>query len=254
MSSAPHYSGSMTLPPSPCWPRSAEQTSRPRRVSCSGPLRGGHRLCSTASSRRRRHWRPRACAQMQLPGGWPGTARRSRRSPLRCRRWVLNPSSTCSFALVKAPAHSSPSRCYVRRRQRWPRWRLSTKPVCPTAMSDLGAGLRLAVTTLTVLRLRPGRIDRPAARVAMTCAPLIGLAIGALAAAAAYVARELWHSSSIAALVALLTIAACSGLLHLDGLADTADGVLAPAGRDRLAIMKQPGIGAFGTAAVLFVL
>jgi adenosylcobinamide-GDP ribazoletransferase len=120
-------------------------------------------------------------------------------------------------------------------------------------MGELGAGIRLAMTTLTIFRLRPGRVDRSTARLAMVCAPLIGLAIGALAAAAAYGARELWHSSSIAALAALLTIAGCSGLLHLDGLADTADGLLAPAGRDRLAIMKTPGVGAFGTAALVFV-
>jgi adenosylcobinamide-GDP ribazoletransferase len=121
-------------------------------------------------------------------------------------------------------------------------------------MGDLASGLRLAVTTLTVLRLPTGRVDRATARIAMLCAPLVGLAMGALAALVAYAARQLWHSSAIAALAALITLAATSGLLHLDGLADTADGLGAPAGRDRLAIMKTPGIGAFGAAALVFVL
>jgi adenosylcobinamide-GDP ribazoletransferase len=48
-----------------------------------------------------------------------------------------------------------------------------------------------------------------------------------------------------------------TGALHLDGLADTADGLLAHKGVDReqrLAIMKAPDVGAFGVAAVVVVL
>lgn len=119
---------------------------------------------------------------------------------------------------------------------------------------DLTAGLRFAVSTLTVARLPTGRVDRDAARVGMLFAPWVGLALGALTAAVAYGARLLWPSALLPAVVTIATLAAASGLLHLDGLADTADGFGAPAGRDRLEIMRTPTIGAFGVVVVVLVL
>jgi adenosylcobinamide-GDP ribazoletransferase len=119
---------------------------------------------------------------------------------------------------------------------------------------DVTAGLRLAVTTLTLFRLPTGRVDRRAARVAMTAAPLVGLVLGALAAVVGYGARSLWESGTLTAVAVVITVEWASGLLHLDGLADTADGLGAPAGRDRLAIMATSGVGAFGVAAVFAVL
>jgi adenosylcobinamide-GDP ribazoletransferase len=45
-----------------------------------------------------------------------------------------------------------------------------------------------------------------------------------------------------------------TGFLHLDGLADSADGLLPPLHRDRrLQIMSQPDVGAFGVGAVVVV-
>jgi adenosylcobinamide-GDP ribazoletransferase len=122
------------------------------------------------------------------------------------------------------------------------------------ASRDVLAGLRLAASTLTVLRLPAGRIDRSAARNAMVVAPLAGLALGAMAAAVGYAARAGWHSSLVAAVLTVLTLWLSTGLLHVDGLADTADAIGAPPGRDRLAIMKQPTVGAFGISALAVVL
>ncbi|GAA0809179.1 adenosylcobinamide-GDP ribazoletransferase [Spirilliplanes yamanashiensis] len=115
-------------------------------------------------------------------------------------------------------------------------------------------GLRLAVTTLTVLPVRAGRVDRAAARVAMTAAPLVGAALGGVLGAL------LWAAGLVlpAAVAAVLTVAAAALLtrgLHLDGLADTVDalGSYRP-GPGALEIMKKPDIGPFGVAAIALVL
>ncbi len=59
----------------------------------------------------------------------------------------------------------------------------------------------------------------------------------------------------VAALVVVGLDAALTGMLHLDGLADTADGLLPPIGRERrLAIMRSPELGAFGVVALVLTL
>jgi adenosylcobinamide-GDP ribazoletransferase len=79
---------------------------------------------------------------------------------------------------------------------------------------------------------------------------LVGLAVGLVW----WGASELWPPL-LAAVLAVAADAALTGMLHLDGLADTADGLLPPVDRDRrLAIMAAPDIGAFGLVALLVVL
>lgn len=85
--------------------------------------------------------------------------------------------------------------------------------------------------------------------------PLIGALLGALLGGVDLLARE-WLSPRAADALLLALLALATGALHLDGLADSADGLLAP-GRDRaarLAIMRDAGIGAFGVLALLGVL
>lgn len=78
---------------------------------------------------------------------------------------------------------------------------------------------------------------------------LVGLAVGAVW----WGAGELWPPL-LAALLAVVTDAALTGMLHLDGLADAADGLLPPIDRSRrLAIMATPDVGAFGATALLVV-
>ena len=121
--------------------------------------------------------------------------------------------------------------------------------------SRFASGLRLAVTTFTVLPLRPGRIDRPAAAVAMALAPAVGAALGALLGAAllglaALSAPPLVAGAAVVGLGALLTRS-----LHLDGLADTVDALGShkpPAAA--LEIMKKPDVGPFGVVALSVVL
>lgn len=79
---------------------------------------------------------------------------------------------------------------------------------------------------------------------------LVGLAVGAVW----WAAGELWPPV-LAAVLAVVADAALTGMLHLDGLADSADGLLPPTDRDRrLAIMSTPDVGAFGLVAVVLVL
>ena len=75
--------------------------------------------------------------------------------------------------------------------------------------------------------------------------PLVGLAIGAVAAAVFAGAASLWPAP-VPALLALASGLLMTGGLHEDGLADTADGLGGATREDRLAIMKDPRLGAFG--------
>ena len=67
-------------------------------------------------------------------------------------------------------------------------------------------------------------------------------------------AGELW-APAVAATIAVAADLALTGALHVDGLADTADGVLPHLDRPRrLEVMSQPDVGAFGVATVVVTL
>ncbi|MFE9118110.1 adenosylcobinamide-GDP ribazoletransferase [Streptomyces sp. NPDC007172] len=116
-------------------------------------------------------------------------------------------------------------------------------------------GVRFAFGTLTVFPARITRWDRSAARAGMTLAPLAGLAVGLCAAAAG---AGLWALGAGALLAGVVSTAAPAVLtrgLHLDGLADVADGLgSAKPAEDALRIMKQSDIGPFGVITLLFCL
>jgi adenosylcobinamide-GDP ribazoletransferase len=116
-------------------------------------------------------------------------------------------------------------------------------------------GLRFAFGTLTVLPVEVTRWDRDAARAGMLCAPLAGLAVGVAAACAGLLLLFLGAGSLLAAVATAAVPAVLTRGLHLDGLADTADGLGSgkPAD-DALRIMKQSDIGPFGVLALVFTL
>ncbi|MGI5354821.1 adenosylcobinamide-GDP ribazoletransferase [Streptomyces sp. CA-252508] len=116
-------------------------------------------------------------------------------------------------------------------------------------------GLRFAFGTLTVLPVRVGRWDREAARAGMLWAPLAGLVVGLASAAAGGLLLLLGAGPLLAAVASAAVPAVLTRGLHLDGLADTADGL--GSGRpaeDALRIMKQSDIGPFGVITLLLVL
>ncbi|MFL9659742.1 adenosylcobinamide-GDP ribazoletransferase [Streptomyces sp. PB17] len=116
-------------------------------------------------------------------------------------------------------------------------------------------GLRFAFGTLTVLPVKVTRWDRPAARGGMLWAPLAGLTVGVLAAGTGLLLLALGAGPLLAAVATASVPAVLTRGLHLDGLADTADGLGSgkPA-EDALRIMKQSDIGPFGVLTLLFTL
>ncbi|MEV5973635.1 adenosylcobinamide-GDP ribazoletransferase [Streptomyces sp. NPDC051921] len=116
-------------------------------------------------------------------------------------------------------------------------------------------GLRFAFGTLTVIPARITRWDRDAARAGMLWAPLAGLVVGLFAAAVGGVFLLLGSGPLLAAVLTVAVPALLTRGLHLDGLADTADGLgSAKPAEDALRIMKQSDIGPFGVITLLFVL
>lgn len=116
--------------------------------------------------------------------------------------------------------------------------------------------LRLAVGTLTLLPTRPpADVDKPVAGAAMLIAPVAVLPL-AVVWGLGHAATRI--SSVSALLVGVLVIAATalySRGLHLDGLADTVDGLSASHDPQRaLAVMKTGDVGPGGAASLVLVL
>lgn len=116
-------------------------------------------------------------------------------------------------------------------------------------------GIRFAFGTLTVLPARVTRWDRETARAGMLWAPLAGLVVGLAAAGAGTVLLLLGAGPLLAAVASVAVPALLTRGLHLDGLADTADGLgSGKPSEDALRIMKQSDIGPFGVITLLLVL
>lgn len=112
-----------------------------------------------------------------------------------------------------------------------------------------------ALSLFSVVPVRvPATIPDGEARAALRWLPAVGLGLGALAALPLVAVRE-WapHATLVGAVLAVGLLVLLTRGLHLDGLADTADGLGSRAPAERaLAIMRQSDIGPFGVLAVLF--
>jgi len=123
----------------------------------------------------------------------------------------------------------------------------------PPLQSRLVAGARLSVGLLTVLPVGSPRADRATAARAILFAPLVGAALGTAAGLAVWGLGELGAAPLIAAVLAIAALAGITRGLHLDGLADTADGL--GSRRDAagaLEVMKASDIGPFGVLTIVF--
>jgi adenosylcobinamide-GDP ribazoletransferase len=109
--------------------------------------------------------------------------------------------------------------------------------------------VRRALSFLTVL----GRAAEPNERT-LSWFPLVGIGVGAIVGTTWWLADRVWPAA-LAAVIAVGVDAAVTGCLHLDGLADAADGLLPAVGRTRrFEIMADPRVGAFGAVVLVLVL
>ncbi|MEV2266265.1 adenosylcobinamide-GDP ribazoletransferase [Nonomuraea africana] len=118
-------------------------------------------------------------------------------------------------------------------------------------MAGWGAGLRFSVGTLSVFPVRVDRVDREVAGQAMVLAPAVGLALGSVSCLPLLVPG----SGLLEAALALGLLTVLTRALHLDGLADLADGLGSgkPAAQ-ALDIMKKSDIGPFGVVTLVLTL
>jgi cobalamin 5'-phosphate synthase/cobalamin synthase len=110
-------------------------------------------------------------------------------------------------------------------------------------------GARRAVAFLTPL----GGAVAPAPD-ALPWFPIVGSAIGAALGGLWWATDRVWSPAVAASLVVAADLG-LTGMLHLDGLVDSADGLLSHLDRSRrLEVMSAPDVGAFGIAVAGAVL
>ena len=108
--------------------------------------------------------------------------------------------------------------------------------------------LRLALGLLTVIPVGRAETDPATARNAMLLAPVAGV-VAAVPGVLVLLAFD--RPSLVLAAIAVASLAALTGGLHWDGLADTADGFAVPRGRsDPLAVMQRSDLGPVGALAI----
>jgi adenosylcobinamide-GDP ribazoletransferase len=109
--------------------------------------------------------------------------------------------------------------------------------------------LRAAVSFLTVLPVANAD-GSPGERLGRAYFPAIGALIG-FAAGVAFVIAASVTTPLLGAAVAVAVLAVMTGALHLDGLADSIDGLMTrgDAAR-RLEVMRDPRLGSYGVTAI----
>lgn len=117
------------------------------------------------------------------------------------------------------------------------------------------AELRIAASFLTIVPILPrGRIDDESVAASFGWFPLVGFAIAVALSIEDFILAR-FFDLTVRSILIVLSLTIVTGVLHLDGLADTADAL--GAGRDRsraLEILRDSQIGSFGAAAIFFAL
>jgi adenosylcobinamide-GDP ribazoletransferase len=116
-------------------------------------------------------------------------------------------------------------------------------------MTALATDLRAAVALLTRW---PVSVAAGTARAGAAAFPLVGLAVGVVGAIPVLVLGA--GQPVLAAFAALGLVAVATGGLHLDGLADTADALMAPDASRAEAARRDPRVGSGGVISLVLVI
>lgn len=116
--------------------------------------------------------------------------------------------------------------------------------------------MRFAASLLTVLPVRIDvEVDRSLAAWAIGSSPLVGVAIGAVGTGLLAGLPLIGAPALLAGLLVVGALALLTRGMHVDGLADTADGLGCYGPPERaLAVMKDGGAGPFGVVTLIVVL
>jgi adenosylcobinamide-GDP ribazoletransferase len=126
----------------------------------------------------------------------------------------------------------------------------------PTQRARVLRAVRVALAFLTILpaRFRDGAATEADVAAARYAFPVVGLAIGLVLATLSAALGYGRAAPSLAAFLLVAAWAAISGGLHLDGLADSGDGLFLRGDADRrLVAMRDPHVGSFGLMAIVLV-
>jgi adenosylcobinamide-GDP ribazoletransferase len=129
------------------------------------------------------------------------------------------------------------------------------KPICQTRVENSMDGFRRALGFLTIVPLRTADTWTPETLgSSMAYYPLVGLGLG-LALWLLSVLLRIVFPLPITTVFLLGGLAVLTGGLHLDGLADTIDGLCGGASREEiLRIFKDPHVGPMAVVGVVLVL
>jgi adenosylcobinamide-GDP ribazoletransferase len=95
------------------------------------------------------------------------------------------------------------------------------------------------------------RVTEEDLRAGVAWFPAIGAVVGSIGAAVGWLV-SFRAPAALAGIVVVVTETILTGALHLDGLADTADGIgAASTGRDGREAMRDPRVGVFGVTAIV---
>lgn len=115
--------------------------------------------------------------------------------------------------------------------------------------------MKLALSWLTVLPLHVDDVDARAARRAIAYTPIVGVLLGAFVVGVLELLAVCDISPLVAGFLTVGVVALATRGMHLDGLADVADGLGCYGPPERaLKVMKDGGAGPFGVVSLIVVL